>query len=284
MNIKNVGIVGAGMMGSEIGLCFAMAGKTVILNDIKPELAENGKSKQETILRKNVEKGKLTEEQKNQILSRVQTSADLADLKDCDLIIEAAAEIVDVKQSIFRTLDRECKKETILASNTSSISITKLAECLTEERKLNFSGMHYFSPASKMKLVEVIPTKFTSNETVQKIRAAAQEIGKDPITVKDVPGFVVNRMLNIFFIEAIRLLEENVASKEDIDKACKLGLGHPVGPIELLDITGLDLNLYVHTILREAYGDRFEPQPLLKEMVEEGRLGKKVKHGFYDYE
>jgi len=281
---KRIGIVGAGMMGAEIALAFAQNGFTVTLNDVTQQMADKGKIIQASILDKLIRKGKLTPEEKAAILAQVTPTDQLSALSDCDAVIEAAYEDFTVKSKIFGSLDALCRQDCLFASNTSSIPITKLASAVSPERAKRFLGMHFFSPASVMKLVEVIPGLLCEAEAVAKARELVTAVQKTPITVKDVAGFAVNRLFNIFNIEAMRLIEEGVASPEDIDTACKLGLGHPMGPIELLDITSLDLNLKIHEVLFNEYGERFRPRPLLRKMVSAGLLGKKTGQGFYKHE
>ena len=284
MNLKKVGVVGAGMMGAEIALCFARSGLDVVLADIKQEYAEGGKQKQTAILAKQVAKGRLAEEQKEAILARVTPTVDLGLMADCDLVIEAVLENLDIKSDTFRKLDAVCKQETILASNTSSISITKLASSVSRERAPRFVGMHFNSPASVMKLVEVIPGLLTSGETTDTAVELLLAIEKEPVRVKDVTGFALNRLFHVFYGEAMRLVEEGVATPEDIDKICVYGLGHPVGICKLLDQLGHDLNLSVDQILFDAYGERFRPSPVLQRFVDSGMLGRKSGEGFYQYE
>lgn len=284
MAIKSVGVIGAGMMGSEISLCFAMAGCDVLLKDISMDLAVTGKEKATKALDRAIRKGKFDEGKRQSTLERIKPTDKYDDFSNLDLVIEAAVESFEIKKSIFEEIDGLCRDGCVFASNTSSISITKLASTVSAERVDQFIGMHFFSPASVMKLVEVIPGELTSRESVEFAKKAVSLIDKTPVEVKDVVGFAVNRMLNIFFIEAIRLVEEGVISKEDLDTACKLGLGHPVGPIELLDIIGLDLNLQVHEILFNEYGDRFRPRPMLRRLVNAGLDGRKSGEGFYDWQ
>jgi len=283
MKGKKIGVVGAGMMGAEIALCFAKAGWETILGDVNLEFASKGKEKQGSVLDRAIKKGTLSQEKKEEILARVKPTDDLNDMKDCDLVIEAVLEIFEIKKDIFQKLDQICSEKTIIASNTSSISITKLASSVSERRAPKFIGTHFNSPASVMKLVEVIPGLLTEKSTISDTFDILYEIEKEPIEVKDVTGFALNRLFHIFYTEACRLVEEGVCSAEDVDKICLYGLGHPMGIFKILDITGHDLNLKVDEILFEAYGERFRPSPQIQRLVDAGRLGRKTGKGFYDY-
>ncbi len=281
--ITKVGVVGAGMMGAEIALCFEKAGYPTVLNDITMEFANRGVQKQDQVMTKSIAKGKMTEEEKQAALKLVTPSDNYEDLKDCDLIIEAALENLEVKLGIFEALDGICKPETIFCSNTSSISITKLSSAVGEARKGRFLGTHFNSPASVMKLVEVVPGLLTEKERADEVYDLLASIGKEPVRVKDVVGFGLNRIFHCMYGEAMRLIEEGVCTPEDVDKICKYGLGHPMGICALLDITGHDLNLAVDQIMFEGYGERFRPSPVIQRMVDAGNLGRKSGKGFYDY-
>ena len=283
--IKKVGVVGAGMMGAEIALCFAREGFEVKLNDISLEIAEKGKQNLVKTLDRAIKKGKMTEEGKAAALDAITPTGELLDLADSDLVIEAVLENVDIKNNVFKTLDEACGPDTILASNTSSISITKLAAAVSDERKAKFIGTHFNSPASVMELVEVIPALLTAPETTAEILDLLKGIGKAPVKVKDVVGFGLNRIFHAMYLEALRLLEEGVVdSPEDIDTIVTKGLGHPVGTCKLLDMTSHPLNQAVDEILFAEYGDRFRPSPVLRRLNDSGRYGRKVGKGFYDYD
>lgn len=283
MKIKKVGVVGAGMMGAEIALCFAKAGFEVVLGDVTKETAVKGKGRQETILDKSIKKGKFAPDKKEIVLNKVFPTGSLDDMADCDFVIEAVLEVLEIKTDIYKKLDNICKEECIIASNTSSISITKLAAAAGQKRAGKFIGTHFNSPASIMKLVEVIPGELTDQATIETTIELLYVIEKEPIKVKDVTGFALNRLFHVFSAEACRLLDEGVASAEDIDKVCVYGLGHPVGIFKLLDYMGHDLNIRVDQILFEAYGERFRPSPAMQRLVDAGLLGRKTGKGFHDY-
>lgn len=281
--IDNVGVVGAGLMGAEIALVSALAGKDVILSDTTQESLDRAVARLGSVLDKGIQRAFFREEQKAEALGRIRTSVDLAAHADRDLVIEAVFENEDVKAAVFRQLDAVCRPDVYIASNTSTISITTLASYVAPERRVNFVGTHFFSPVSRMKLVEVIPGIDTGDGTVGVAMEFCREIGKTPIRVKDVVGFAVNRMLHVFMIEAVRLVEEGVCTPEEVDIACKLGLGHPVGPFELNDAVSNSLSLQAQEILFDAYGERFRPRPLMKQMVKAGYNGKKAGRGWYRY-
>lgn len=279
-----IGVLGAGMMGAEIALCFARASYPVIMKDAALELAERGKARLSGILDKMIAKGKFPSEEKDATLARIHPTDQYGMFGDVSLVVEAIVEDFDMKNEAFTTLDSICSSGCVFASNTSSIPITRLGACVSSARRKIFLGTHFFSPASVMQLVEVIPGLETGEETVTLLMDLCRKIGKTPIRVKDVTGFVVNRILHAMWIEACRLLEEGVAEPEDIDTGCKLGLGHPIGPFALMDLTSNDLNLKVQEILFEAYGERFRPLPGLRQKVYANHLGRKTGRGWFDYE
>lgn len=282
--INKVGVVGAGLMGSEIALVFALAGKDVLLSDVSEESLKRATDNLAKILEKGVGRGFYKAEDVQSAIGRLATTTELASYADRDLVIEAVFESEPVKAEVFKKLDGICKPGCIIASNTSTISITALSSYVGAERRRDFLGTHFFSPVSRMKLVEVIPALDTAPEAVDLVIEACRQAAKTPIRVKDVVGFAVNRILHAFMIEAVRLVEEGVATPEEVDLACKLGLGHPVGPFELSDAVTNKLSLQVQEILHDAYGPRFLPRPLLKSLVQAGYNGKKAGRGWYRYE
>ena len=284
MSIEKLGVVGAGMMGSEIALVFAMAGKSVLLADTSEEGLNAAVKKLSEVLDSGIARGFWAEEDKPLALSRITTTTNLEDFSDREMVIEAVFEDAEVKGQVFKKLDKILDPNCIVASNTSSISITVLSANVSEARQKNFVGLHFFSPVHRMKLVEVINGMDSSAEALEVATQACKDAGKIPIQVKDVVGFAVNRMLFALWNEALRLVEEGACTPEDIDIGCTLGLGHPVGPFELMDLTSNTLNLQVGNILEDAYGDRFHPRPILKQIVAAGRAGRKVGRGWYKYE
>ncbi len=269
------------MMGAEIALSFAQQGVAVLLKDISMERAAAGRQRVEGILSKWREKSKIEPAVAEQVLRRIVPQADYTGFDAVELVIEAAIEDKTVKTAVFGELEKVCKPDCIFASNTSSIPITELAA--TTRRPERFIGMHFFSPASVMKLVEVIAGLESAEEIIADVMENVRHIGKQPVRVKDCAGFLVNRLLFAFFNEAWRAVEEGVATPEDVDRAVKLGLGHPVGIFQMQDLVGLDNALSVSTILHEEYGERYKPSPLLKKKVAAGHFGRKVKMGWFDY-
>ena len=281
MNIQKIGVIGAGTMGGGIAQVAAQSGYEVVLKDVKEEYVKAGFAKIKERLGKRVGEGKLEIFEKDRILSNIKTTTSLKDCRNADLVIEAVIEKEDIKKQIFNELDTICNDETVFASNTSSISITRLAEIT--KRPERFAGMHFMNPAYAMKLVEVVKGMHTSDETVNIITAVAEIMGKIPVVVNDFPGFVSNRILLPMINDAVYCLQEGVASRESIDKVMRLGANHPMGPLELADFIGLDTCLAILEILHTELGEKYRPCPLLRKMVAGGKLGRKSGEGFYEY-
>jgi 3-hydroxybutyryl-CoA dehydrogenase len=279
-----IGVVGAGMMGSEIALMFALSGRPTLLSDQSPDAAKRAIERLHGVLDRGLPRGFWSETAAETAQRQLFIADSLEAYEDCGLVIEAVFENEDLKRDIFRKLDAILPPEAGLASNTSSISITSLSAALAEARRARFVGTHFFSPVSRMRLVEVIPTIDTDPAFVDSVEKTMVAIGKTPIRVKDVVGFAVNRLLHALVIESIRLVEEGVCTPAEIDTACKLGLGHPIGPFELLDNTQNSLSLSVHEILHQAYGERFLPRPLLRQLVAAGYNGRKAGRGWHRYD
>lgn len=278
-----VGVVGAGMMGSEIALTFAMAGHPTILTDASAEVRSAVMDRLDRTLDKAVGRGLFTAEQHETVRANLTVTDSLEAYADRALILEAVFEDEGVKTDTFTRLDAIAPADCLFASNTSTIPISTLASACAPARRPQVIGTHFFSPVHRMKLVEVIPAFETAPETVERVMALCRDAGKEPIRVKDVAGFAVNRVLHAFMIEAVRLVEEEVCSPEDVDKACKLGLGHPVGPFELMDLVSNSLCEDVQDILHRAYGPRFMPRPLLRQKVAAGHNGRRAGKGWKDY-
>lgn len=283
MAIKTIGVVGAGSMGSGIANVFALNGYNVVLRDIEDRFVQGGLTRIDKFMSKSVQKGKMTEEGKQKVLSRITTTTDMKDLKDVDLVVEAVLEDMELKQSVFSQLDEILREDVIFATNTSSLSITEIASAT--KRPDRVAGLHFFNPAQVMKLVEVVRGLNTSDETVSILKEVSEVLKKEVVEVKkDVPGFIVNRIMIPQFIEAIKVLEEGIATKEDIDKAMRYGLNHPMGSFELQDYAGVDIGFHVMEYFQKEFADnRWAPPLLLKNMMRDGRFGMKVGRGYYDY-
>ncbi len=284
MEMKVIGVLGAGSMGNGIAQVAAQAGYQVIMRDIEDRFVQNGLNAIGKFLAKSVEKGKMTEDQKKGILGRIKGTTKLEDLKDADFVIEAIFEDLELKKSVFKQLGELTRPQVILTTNTSSMSVTEIA--MATKRPEKVAGMHFFNPAPLMRLVEVIRGFHTNDETVQIVMEMSKKLGKEPVEVKkDTPGFIVNRLMMPHMIEAIRMAEEGIASIEDIDKAVKLGLNYPMGPFELMDLTGTDIALHVTEYLYKELNkeNKWSAPTLLRSMIRAGKLGRKTGGGWYKY-
>ena len=280
--VKTVGVVGCGLMGSGIVQVSAQSGLKAIVREADQALLDKGLGRIKKFLEDGVAKGKVTAEDRDRTLANIKGTTKLEDLAGCDLVIEAVTENIAVKKEVFSTLDAVCAPDAVLASNTSSLSVTEIASFTKRPERV--LGLHFFNPVPLMKLVEIIRALSTNDASFEKARAYVETIGKTPVIAKDAPGFVVNRLLVPYLIDAIRVYESGLASKEDIDNGMKLGCGHPMGPLQLLDFVGLDTTLFIANIMFEEFREaRFAPPPLLKRMVLAGHLGRKSGRGFYDY-
>ena len=282
MEIRTVGVLGCGLMGSGIAQVAAGAGYRTIVREVNDTALQAGLGRIKKFLADGVAKGKVTEDAQNKALANLTGTTNTADLKECDIVIEAIVENLDEKRAIYHAVEAAVRPDTIIVSNTSSLCITELAAAT--RRPDRFGGLHFFNPVPLMKLVEVIRALTTSDETYQQVFAFAQSLGKEPITAPDKPGFIVNRLLVPYLLDAIRSYENGLGTIEDIDKGMKLGTGYPMGPFTLLDFVGLDTTYYIANIMFEEYREAvYAPPPLLKRMVLAGRLGKKSGQGFYKY-
>lgn len=282
MKIEKIAVIGTGTMGAGIVQAFAQAGREVVMKSRSQASLDKGMGKISKSLGRLVQKGKMEQQAMDDILARITATTDYKDLADADLIIEAAVENMDLKIEVFKMLDEMCKPETVLATNSSSLSITAIAAATGRAERV--IGMHFFNPAPVMKLVEVIRGQQTSDEVFDAIFALCQEIGKTPVAVNEAPGFVVNRVLIPMINEAVGILADGVASRDDIDAAMKLGANHPMGPLALGDLIGLDVCLAIMEVLHSEYGDdKYRPHPLLRKMVRANMLGRKTGEGFYKY-
>jgi 3-hydroxybutyryl-CoA dehydrogenase len=282
MSIKSVGVVGCGLMGAGIAQVCAEAGYPVAVREVSDELVAKGLGRIESFLAKGVERGKLAPERKQEVMGRLSGTTSLQALAGCDIVIEAVVESLEAKREVYRALDAACPPHTIFASNTSSLSITELAACT--KRGARFVGLHFFNPVPLMKLVEVVRSPLTAPDAFEEALAFARSLGKTPIRAGDKTGFVVNRLLVPYLLDAIRAVEEGVGSVLDIDEGMRLGCGHPMGPLTLLDFVGLDTTFAIANIMFDEFREkRFAPPPLLKRMVQAGLHGRKTGKGFYDY-
>ena len=282
MEIREVGVVGCGLMGSGIAQVAAMGGYPTVVREVTPELLGKGMSIIEKSLAKFVEKGAIAAEQRTQALARLKPTTELGDFAECDLVIEAVIEKLDLKRQVYGELDKIVKPEAIFASNTSSLSITEMMTAT--KRAPRFIGMHFFNPVPLMTLVELVKTVVTDPATIETALAYARQVGKTPILTTDRAGFIVNRLLVPYLLDAVRALEEGFGTIEDIDNGMKLGCNHPMGPLTLLDFVGIETTYYIAEILFNEYREtRFAPPPLLKRMVMAGLYGRKSGKGFYDY-
>jgi 3-hydroxybutyryl-CoA dehydrogenase len=282
MDIKNVGVVGCGLMGSGIVETCARAGYTVTVCEINTAVLQKGLERLEKSIKRGVSRGKLSQANMDVALARITGTTDMADLEGSDLVVEAVVENMALKKEVFASLDQLCAPEVILASNTSSLSITEMAS--VTERPDRVLGMHFFNPVPVMPLLEIVRSFQTSEETLAVAQAFGESLGKTMVVAKDMPGFIVNRLVIPYFLDAITLLQNGLATREDIDVAIKLGMNHPMGPLTLLDFVGLDTVLFIADAMYQEFKDpRFAAPPLLRQMVLAGHLGRKSGRGFYDY-
>lgn len=282
MEIKKVGVVGCGTMGAGIAQLCAQSGYQITVSEINDTLLNKGLASINNILSRGVEKGRLSQQDKDAAMSRIKGTTSTKDFQDCDLVVEAAIENLELKKKIFAELDKICPKNTILASNTSCLSVTDMAVATSRRDKV--LGLHFFNPPPIMKLLEIVKAITTSNETIEAGKAFGKSLGKTIIVIPDTPGFIVNRLLVPFILNAVRMLETGVASREDIDTAINLGLNHPMGPLALADFTGIDVVYFIAKGMYEEFKDpQYITPTLMNRMITAGWLGRKTGKGFYDY-
>lgn len=282
MAIRKVGVLGCGLMGSGIAEVAAKAGFETVVREVSEALLEKGMGRIRGSLGKAVEKGKLTAEERDTVLGRIHGTTGFEPMADCDLVVEAIVENLEEKKATYAALDKVVQPNAIFSSNTSSLTVTQLA--MATSRPSRFVGLHFFNPVPVMKLVEVVRTLLTDDSVLAEIDVFCRALGKTPVACKDNSGFIVNRLLVPYLLDAVRALEEGVGSISDIDEGMKLGCGYPMGPFQLLDFVGLDTTYFIANIMFEEYREkRFAPPPLLKQMVQAGRFGRKSGRGFYDY-
>lgn len=282
MEIKKVGVVGCGLMGGGIAQVAAQSGYQVVVSEVNDELLKAGLERIKSNLNRNVAKGKMTEAEMNQVLGRIKGTLEIESFKDCDIVIEAVIENMAEKRRLYAELDKICPPHTILASNTSSLTVIEMAAAT--KRQDRFVGLHFFNPVPMMQLAEVVKTITTSEATLETTKKFAQSLGKTAVIAKDTPGFIVNRLLVPYLLDAIRVYESGVATREDIDEGMRLGCNHPMGPLTLSDFIGLDTLYFIANIMFEEFKEpRFAPPTLLKRMVLAGQYGRKTGKGFYDY-
>jgi 3-hydroxybutyryl-CoA dehydrogenase len=282
MEIKKVGVVGAGIMGAGIAQAAAQAGYQVVIREINEELLKKGVGSINSFLTKSVEKGRMTQQDKDALMGRIKGTINMSDFSDCDLVIEAVIENLELKRKVFAELDKICPPHAILATNASTVSIIDIAKATNRPDKV--IGTHYFNPVAMMKLVEIVKTIATSDETVKICQEYCKSLGKETVIAQDTPGFIVNKLGTPFMLDAVRMLESGIATRDDIDNAVKLGLNHPIGPLALLDLIGIDSVFYgANTIYDETKDPKYAPPVLMRKMVAAGWLGRKTGKGFYDY-